>query len=572
MIGGEPRGSSKIRHASSEAGPLCGPPLLRGIVVHRLIIKLVVSVFVIWSLAGAAVAVERIALVIGNSAYTEVPHLPNPGNDARSIAEMLTGLGFETELRLDLGVDEMHDALLEFEEAAIGSQIAVIYYAGHGIEVGGSNYLIPVDAVLDTDTAVDVEAIPLADILRATSGASKLQLIMLDACRNNPFLLDIEHNSGRTVGKGLARIEPSGSTLVSLAASAGMTAFDGAGDHSPYTTAILEHVPSPGLEVNYIFRRVNAAVRTYTANAQQPVYYQTLDENEIYLTDAPASPVALSDEDRVRVAYEDALDLNSVDAYNAFLGAYSEGYYSDLARERIAALALARQQEELESAPLEDLYWITIRGSASAEDFETYLRRYPDGLYADLASARVDALNRSGEIVDLLADGEPATDEMTLRRKARIQLDQIPFNMIQYGLVALGFVVETNGILDAETRRAIRGYQASIDAAQTGRLTEQQTIDVLLSAAAVGDQYAQMTLGVMLAEGIFWERNYGFARMWLARSASQENPDAMTNLAIIYRDGLGTAPDEQRARLLLRRAVSLGSSRAGEVLRALELT
>jgi uncharacterized caspase-like protein len=541
--------------------------------LYRLTVRFIAALVASLALTGVAVAVERLALVIGNSAYQQVPYLPNPINDARSIADTLTGLGFSTDLKLDLGVEEMRATLLEFEEKAIGSQIAVIYYAGHGIEVGGSNYLIPVDAVLQSDTAVDVEAIPLSAVLQATSGASKLQLIMLDACRNNPFLLDIEHDSGRTVGKGLARIEPEGSTLVSLAASAGMTAFDGAGDHSPYTTALLQHLPSPGLEVNYVFRRVNAAVRTYTANAQQPIYYQTLDENEIYLTDAPANAVALSEEDRVRVAYEDALDLNSVDAYNAFLGSFPEGYYASLARERIAALALAKQQEELETAPLEDVYWITIRGSTSPRDFEAYLRRYPDGIYADLAQARIEALSRSEEIVDFLADGEPATDEMTLRRKARAQLDQIPFNMIQYGLVALGFVVDDiNGILDPATRRAVRAYQASIDAPQTGKLDEQQTIDVLLAAASVGDQYAQMTLGVMLAEGIFWERNYGFARMWLARSANQDNPDAMTNLAIIYRDGLGTAPDEQRARLLLRRAVSLGSTRAGEVLRALELT
>lgn len=538
----------------------------------RLCVRFIAAILVSWSLAGAALAVERIALVIGNSSYTQVPHLPNPVNDARSIAEMLTALGFETELKLDLGVEGMRAALIAFEEAAIGSQVAAVYYAGHGIEVGGSNYLIPVDAVLDTDTAVDAEAIALSEVLQATSGASELQLIMLDACRNNPFLLDIEHDSGRTIGKGLARIEPSGSTLVSLAASAGMTAFDGAGDHSPYTSALLQHVPSPGLEVNYIFRRVNAAVRTFTANAQRPVYYQTLDENEIYLTETSASPVAITEEDRVRVAYENALDLNSPEAYSAFLGAFPEGYYASLANERLAALALAKQQEELEAAPLEDLYWITIRGSSAPEDFETYLRRFPDGIYADLATARIEALGRAGEIVDFLADGEPATDEMTLRRKARVQLDQIPFNMIQYGLVALGYVVDVNGILDPATRRAIRGYQASIDAPQTGRLDEQQTIDVLLSAAAVGDQYAQMTVGVMLAEGIFWEKNYGFARMWLARAANQDNPDAMTNLAIIYRDGLGTAPDEQRARLLLRRAVSLGSTRAGDVLRALEIT
>ncbi len=123
------------------------------------ILRIAATVVLLWFSTGAVRAVERIALVIGNSGYTAVPHLPNPVNDARSIAEMLTQLGFETELKIDLKVSELHAALLAFEEAAVGSKVAVIYYAGHGIEVGGSNYLIPVDVVLSTDTAVDTEAV-----------------------------------------------------------------------------------------------------------------------------------------------------------------------------------------------------------------------------------------------------------------------------------------------------------------------------------------------------------------------------------------------------------------------------
>ncbi|MET3900979.1 putative caspase-like protein [Devosia sp. UYZn731] len=535
----------------------------------------VVLSLVVLVMGGTEAAYARqVALVIGNGAYRSVPALPNPENDARAVANSLIDLGFETRVRLNLDQAGMISELQAFAEDAKGADYAAVYYAGHGIELEGVNYLIPVDAVLSRDVDIETEAVPLERVLEATQGATRLQLIMLDACRNNPFLLDIKRTLGEnSVGKGLARIEPKGSTLVSFAATAGNTAYDGVGDHSPYTDALLRHLSTPGLEVNYVFRRVNAEVRTLTGDAQQPVYYGTLSDQEIYLSGAPSTDAApQSSENLVRVAYEHALSVDTTAGYQAFMSEFKDDFYNSLAKERIASIDMVQQERALETAPLDEIYWLTIKDSDKAEDFQAYLRRYPNGSYADLARARITALDRAGQVVQQLV-GTGTANEASLRRAATAQLDRIPFNMVQYGLVALGFNVDNiNGVFDSPTRKAVRAYQASIDAPQTGRLSDQQTVDLLLAAAAVGDQYAQMTVGVMLADGIFWQKNYSFARMWLTRSANQENPYAMTNLALIYRDGLGTPPDEDRARILLKRAVVLGSDDATTILRGMDLT
>lgn len=539
-------------------------------------IKRLGSVCLFWIVLVGAVAEAQarpVALVIGNAAYEAVPALANPLNDARAVADSLIHLGFETRVKMDLDLAGMRSALKEFAVEAQGAEYAAVYFAGHGIELAGANYLIPVDAELNRDVDIETEALPLSEVLDATKGARQLQLIMLDACRNNPFLLDIERTLGaNSVGKGLARIEPVGSTLVSFAATAGRTAYDGAEDHSPYTQALLRHLATPGLEVNYVFRRVNAEVRTMTAGAQEPVYYGTLPDREIFLRAAPGGSVPQSQENLVRVAYEHALDIDTEQGYKSFLSEFNDDFYTSLARERIAHIRQVEQERALETAPLDEIYWRTISGSKHVADFEAYLRRYPNGGFADLARARIEALQRAGEVVEELV-GAGSADEASLRRAAIAQLDRIPFNMIQYGLDSLGFSIDSiNGVLDSPTRAAIRAYQASIEAPQTGRLTEQQTVDLLLAAAAVGSDYAQMTVGVMLADGIFWQKNYQFARMWLTRSANQDNPHAMTNLAVIYRDGLGTPPDEDRARLLLERAINLGSDDAREILRGMDLT
>src|SRR6187399_422892 len=198
-----------------------------------------------WSLAAAAFllvsepafAEKRVALVLGNSAYRNVAPLTNPINDSAKIAATLKEAGFDVvDSRRDLPAAETRRALRDFADRARDADIAVVYYAGHGIEVDGSNYLIPVDAKLERDTDVYDEALSLDRVLIAIEPAKKLRLVILDACRDNPFSKNMKRTvASRAIARGLAKVEPSSpNTLVAFAAKAGLTALDGDGKNSPF--------------------------------------------------------------------------------------------------------------------------------------------------------------------------------------------------------------------------------------------------------------------------------------------------------------------------------------------------
>jgi uncharacterized caspase-like protein len=183
-----------------------------------------------WLGCGSAFAEKRVALVIGNSAYRNVPRLTNPANDAALVADTFRNAGFDAvTTKLDLTVSEMRKTLREFGASTREADIAVIYYAGHGIELDGNNYLIPTDAALETDADVLDETLPLDRVLFAVEPAKRLRLIILDACRDNPFTKTMKRTIAvRTVGRGLAKVEPtSPNTLIAFAAKAGSTALDG---------------------------------------------------------------------------------------------------------------------------------------------------------------------------------------------------------------------------------------------------------------------------------------------------------------------------------------------------------
>jgi uncharacterized caspase-like protein len=208
-------------------------------------------------IAAPAKAPTRIALVVGNGAYRHVPALPNPGNDASDVAASLERLDFTVRRVTDGTFEDMRRALLEFGQRARRAEIAVIFFAGHGMEIGGENWLVPVDAELRTDLDADHEAVALKSIMPMVAAASKLGLVVLDACRNNPFAAKMQRTVRmRAVERGLTRIEPSGSVLVAYGARDGTTAGDGSGRNSPFTAALLRHIETPGLESNFLFRNV----------------------------------------------------------------------------------------------------------------------------------------------------------------------------------------------------------------------------------------------------------------------------------------------------------------------------
>jgi Caspase domain len=292
-------------------------------------------------LCQPAWAGNRVALVIGNSTYKNAALLLNPVNDAAIVAATLKNAGFDVvETPLDLQVADMRRTMRDFADQVRDADVAVVYYAGHGIELEGTNYLIPTDATLERDTDVYDEAFSLDRVLLAIEPARQLRLVIVDACRNNPFAEKMKRTVGsRAISRGLARIEPATSnTLVAFAAKAGSTASDGNSKNSPYATALVKYIATPGLDLRRVFGFVRDDVMKATGNRQEPYVYGTLGGDDVPLvakeTASSASPRA-----DMRYDYELALQIGNKDAFNFFLAQYPDGYYANLAKLQLAKIA-----------------------------------------------------------------------------------------------------------------------------------------------------------------------------------------------------------------------------------------
>jgi uncharacterized caspase-like protein len=293
-----------------------------------------------------ALAEKRVALVLGNSAYQNVPPLANPVNDAALMADTFKKAGFDqVELKQNLTVQETRRALREFADKSNDADIAVIYYAGHGIEVDGGNYLIPVDAKLERDDDVYDEAFSLDRILATVEPAKRLRLVILDACRDNPFAQKMKKSlATRAIGRGLAKVEPaSPNTLIAYSAKAGSTAQDGAGKDSPFTAALANHLTTPGLDIRRAFGFVRDDVLKTTNNRQEPYVYGSLGGDDVPLVPnrsltPPAAPAPDAQAD-IRRDYELALQVGNRGAFEAFLAQHHDGFYANLAKLQLDKIA-----------------------------------------------------------------------------------------------------------------------------------------------------------------------------------------------------------------------------------------
>jgi uncharacterized caspase-like protein len=335
----------------------------------------VLLIFSIWLGCSSALAEKRVALVIGNSAYQKVAKLPNPANDAAAVAAMLKAAGFDlVESKSNLTVADLRKSLREFGSKARDADMAVVYYAGHGIELDGTNYLIPVDAALETDADVLDETLPLDRVLFAVEPAKQLRLVILDACRDNPFAKTMKRTiASRAIGRGLAKIEPtSPNTMIAFAAKAGSTASDGDSKNSPFAAALVEHLPKPGLDLRRAFGFVRDEVLKNTGNKQEPYVYGSLGGDDVPLV--PAKPVATGPQAdpqaAVRRDYELALQVGDRDAWEAFLQTYPEGFYANLAKvqlKKIAAEEARATAAEKARLAEEEKFRLAAEGAKQAE-------------------------------------------------------------------------------------------------------------------------------------------------------------------------------------------------------------
>ncbi len=278
-------------------------------------------------------AESRVALVIGNAAYREAP-LKNPVNDARSVGARLRELGFDVVLRENATRKTMGDALAEFTRKLAPGGVALVYYAGHGVQVRGRNYLIPVDMTLQSETdlrfqAVDVSA--LTDELDL--GQSRVSFLLLDACRNNPFERKL-----RGAGRGLAAVDAARGTLISYATAPGSVAADGDGANGVYTEALLRALSLPGLKAEEVFKRVRIDVAAMTGDRQIPWESSSLTGDFVFNSAGAAPAAAAAAADREVVFWQSIQSSRRASDYEAYLSRYPQGEFAPLARGRLAEL------------------------------------------------------------------------------------------------------------------------------------------------------------------------------------------------------------------------------------------
>ncbi len=314
---------------------------------RRALLKLMISGSLLLG-AQSAYAENRLALVIGQSAYRSVPALPNPANDARAVTQLLTDSGFEVSTASDLSQGQMREKVSEFagKVAAKGADtVALVFYAGHGLQIDGENYLVPVDIDVKREADIPLQAVRLNDILNTLASVpSKMRILMLDACRNNPF-----PDINKTTGGGLAIVDAkvgSPGTFLSFSTSPGAVAEDGTGSTSPYTTALLAAGKESGIPIEETFKRVRLAVNKVTEGRQTPWDSSSLTEDFRFSgppvagskpAAAPKKTVAEWTRDLkgkpVEAANEIIVADGTDEAYEAFAGLYAQTPLGKLARE-----------------------------------------------------------------------------------------------------------------------------------------------------------------------------------------------------------------------------------------------
>ncbi|MEH2688340.1 peptidase [Bradyrhizobium diazoefficiens] len=385
---------------------------------------------------NAAFADKRVAFVVGNAAYKNVPQLPNPAIDARSMARVLRNVGFDVVEGSNLSRDAMTAKLLEFGKKSEGADVALFFYAGHGIAVNGTNYLLPVDADLKSEMDVKLGAAINVDLtLEQTMADAKVKLVFLDACRDNPFAAKIRSARATrsvNVASGLAEMKSGEGTLIAFATGPGQTALDGeAGTNSPFTRALLANIAQPGIEIQQAMTRVRAQVNDETNKAQLPWGHTNLT-GTVYL-----NPAAMA------------------------------------APDAAASASVVAQAGEVE---LE--FWRSIKDTNKVEELNAYLTNYPNGTFKPLALARIAALQDGPSTTtrNLTAGVDPATftDTADQVSEDQIGLDKNQRRDVQRRLTGLGFDVRATGKFDEETRTVIKRWQAARGYPTTGYLNKLQ--------------------------------------------------------------------------------------------------
>ena len=475
----------------------------------------------------------RMALVVGNSNYKNVPFLPNPSNNSGDVTQSFTRLGFSVTRLTDARLEDMQAALRQFGHAARDADIAVVYFAGHGMEVGGVNWLIPIDAALERDVDIDKEAVSLNAVIRAVQDA-KFAMIILDACRTNPFAPKMQRIVPvRAVDRGLAPISRSANMLVAYAAREGTTASDGIGRNSPFTSALLANLETPGVEIDLLFRRVTAAVRLQTKERQQPFVFGTLSKQAIYLK--PAKPSSTAPAGIESAAACDRLAASPFDRDRPTSVPGVEAGKLDVVAALSACEGAIRQYPQVAR-----FYFQQGRASFQAKNYARARELYQtaSSLGSSMAMYGLGVIYSEGL-------GIPKAEET-----ARFWFKKSVDLGNTHAMAALGLLYSTER----------PGF--TVDYAQARLLFEQAAVD--------RDPIAMNGLGVLYELGRNVIQDYAAARTWYEKASALGNEVAMRNLGSLFERGVGVPKDIGIARHWYEQAAAAGDQEAKNRLQSLK--
>ncbi len=488
---------------------------MRQLTFQILIAGLLIIAGVSQSLAG-----KRVALVIGNAAYKYTAPLANPINDARDIASALKRLGFNVMLERDLTKVGLDRAFGRFAQAMRGADAALFYYAGHGMQYQGINYLVPVDATLEDEAVLPYEMAQLDNVLADMARVKGVRIAVLDACRDNPLEKKLKRRLARSRGitptRGFARVKRTEGTLVAFATQTGDVAAEGDGRNSPFTTALLKHIETPALEVGALFRRVASAVNRTTNGKQTPELSISL-LGEFFFADGREGP-------KVSVAQETG--------------------------GRLSAAAEA---------------WSVIQGTKFAGDLEAFILEYPDSFFAKLAQARLARLLE--ERLAIAVPPKPVSPGDADSRKASVHnCDRLAADPHDPRRVTAGVAYDS-----IRSKEAIRACRLAVDTRpdvvrfsyQLGRALEkggsyEESVRWYRKAAEKGDARAMTDLATSYGIGLGVDKNDREAVRWYRKAAKLGDLRAMNNLGVRYQEGRGVRKDEDQALRWYRKAAQKG--------------
>jgi hypothetical protein len=499
--------------------------------------------------AETAQAETRVALVIGNGEYRSVPALANPPSDAKDVAAELESVGFKVTLGVDLDLAAMQRAIAEFSKAADNADVSLVYYGGHGVQVAGRNYLIPVDAKLHDEQDIRKQTIHFDDVLKALAGDKGVHLLFLDACRTNPM----KDTPASMRSQGLARVGDAAGFLITFATQPDNVAFDGAGRNSPFAQALLSHLATAGQDISSMMIEVRKDVIATTGGAQIPWDNSSLTRQFYF---APGEPFQVPPETALWQLGAGQKDASFLKIY---LDRYPEGAHVADAKallDEIAKKGGVPTPPSNENVNDEELLWRVAKGERQQLLFEDYVARYPNGAHRQEADA-ILARFQETQVVD-------AAPEIVCQRLATHPRDATAdFPGTELQTLALHADRAIEACRDAVSKHPGEAHYVALQAratAASGHLDD--AIKLYKAAADGGDARALVSLGLLYESGNGVPKDVKLADDLYAKAADRGSLDGKTNLANALIYGTGIERDMARALELLKSASADGSALA----------